>query len=113
MDVAQPIKKGHFIAKNAFLAFLAINDLFLGQPDLSCQFTRFHGLILVFFSKLKIQIFMITMVSRQKLHLPKHMQHSAVHRDAFCQFPFRWIYYCHSSKPTGKETGKMHLCALT
>ena len=33
-----------------------------------------------------------------------------VHRDAFCQFPFRWIYYCHSSKSTGKETGKMHFC---
>ena len=30
-----------------------------------------------------------------------------------CVLPvfFRWIYYCHSSKSTGKETGKMHLCA--
>ena len=35
-----------------------------------------------------------------------------LHRGAFCQFPFRWIYYCHSSKSTGKETGKTHLCAL-
>ena len=35
-----------------------------------------------------------------------------LHRGAFCQFPFRWIYYCHSSKFTGKETGKTHLCAL-
>ena len=35
-----------------------------------------------------------------------------LHRGAFCQFPFRWIYYCHSSKSTGKETEKMHLCAL-
>ena len=25
---------------------------------------------------------------------------------------FRWIYYCHSSKSTEKETGKTHLCAL-
>ena len=33
-------------------------------------------------------------------------------RGAFCQFPFRRIYYCHSSKFIGKETGKMHLCAL-
>ena len=32
--------------------------------------------------------------------------HSLVHRDAFCQFPFRWIYYCHGI------TGKMHLCAV-
>ena len=35
-----------------------------------------------------------------------------VHRGAFCQFLFRWIYYCHSSKSTGKETGKTHLCAV-
>ena len=26
----------------------------------------------------------------------------AVHRGVFCQFLFRWIYYCHSSKSTGK-----------
>ena len=35
-----------------------------------------------------------------------------VHRGAFCQFNFWWIYYCHSSKSTGKETGKSHLCAV-
>ena len=23
-----------------------------------------------------------------------------LHRGTFCQFPFRWIYYCHSSKST-------------
>ena len=36
----------------------------------------------------------------------------AMHRDAFYQFPFRWIYYCHSSKSTRKETVKTHLCAM-
>ena len=36
----------------------------------------------------------------------------AVHRDAFCQSLFHWIYYCHSSKTTGKETVKTHLCTL-
>ena len=35
-----------------------------------------------------------------------------MHRGAFCQFLFRWIYYCHISKSTGKETGKTHFCAL-
>jgi hypothetical protein len=35
----------------------------------------------------------------------------ALQRGAFCQFPFLLIHYCHS-KSTGKETGKMHLCAL-
>ena len=31
-----------------------------------------------------------------------------------CDLPvfFRWIYYCHSSKSTGKKIGKTHLCAL-
>ena len=27
-------------------------------------------------------------------------------------FSFRWIHYCQSSKSTGKETGKMHLCVV-
>ena len=35
-----------------------------------------------------------------------------VHRGAFFQFLFRWIYYCHSNKSTAKETGKTHLCAV-
>ena len=30
----------------------------------------------------------------------------SVHRGAFCQFHYLWIYYCHSSKSTRKETGK-------
>jgi hypothetical protein len=29
-----------------------------------------------------------------------------LHRGVFCQFPLRWIYYCHSSKSTGKEISK-------
>ena len=36
----------------------------------------------------------------------------ALHKGAFFQFSFRWIYYCHSSKSTGKETGKTHLCEM-
>ena len=35
-----------------------------------------------------------------------------LHRDVFCLFPFWWIYYCHSSQSTGKESGKTNLCAL-
>ena len=26
----------------------------------------------------------------------------SVHRGGFCQFPFQWLYYCHSSKLTRK-----------
>ena len=36
----------------------------------------------------------------------------AVHKGAFCQFLFQCIYYCHSSKSTRKETGKMNLYAV-
>ena len=43
---------------------------------------------------------------------PQKLYFGTLHRGAFCQFPFRRIYYCHSSKSTGKETGKTHLCAL-
>ena len=35
-----------------------------------------------------------------------------LHRVTFCHLPFRWIYYCHSSKSIRKETGKTHLCVL-
>ena len=31
-----------------------------------------------------------------------------VHRGAFCQYPFRWIYYY----GTGKKIGKTHVCAV-
>ena len=37
---------------------------------------------------------------------------SLLHRGAFCQFPFRRIYYYGSNKLTGKEIGKTHLCVL-
>ena len=32
-----------------------------------------------------------------------NLQYNTLHRGAFCQFPFRRIYYCHSSKSIGKE----------
>ena len=38
---------------------------------------------------------------------------AGVHRGAFCQFLFRWIYYYDSNKSTGKETGKTHLCGVS
>ena len=48
------------------------------------------------------------------LHLssPFCPQLTTLHKGAFCQFPFRWIYYYGSNESTGKETGKTHLCAL-
>ena len=35
-----------------------------------------------------------------------------LHRGAFYHNPFLWIYYYCSNKSTGKETDKMHLCAV-
>ena len=35
-----------------------------------------------------------------------------LHRGAFCQFLFQWIYYYGSNKSNGKETGKTHLCEV-
>ena len=32
------------------------------------------------------------------------------HRGVFCQFLFRRIFYCLSSKSTAKKTGKKHIC---
>ena len=46
------------------------------------------------------------------MHACKSSIVDPLHRDAFCQFTFRWIYYCYSSKSTGQKTGKTHLCEL-
>ena len=60
-----------------------------------------------------------TMLQNEKLTKKQNLKFQVLflffqplHRGAFCQFPFWWIYYFHSSKSTGKETGKTHLCAL-
>ena len=42
----------------------------------------------------------------------KSIHFKTVHQDAICQFPVRWIYYCHGSESTGKKTGKTHFCAV-
>ena len=51
--------------------------------------------------------FLITDFSLTKVPLFQPM-----HRSAFCQLPFPWIYYWYSTKSTGKESGKMQLCAM-
>ena len=52
------------------------------------------------------------MLSRKLQPLICTITKQALHRGAFCQFPFRWIYFYGSNKSTGKETGKTHLCAM-
>ena len=60
-------------------------------------------------SKAHLGIGQASSVGPETLYLDKF---EALHRGAFCQFPFWWIYYYGSNKSTGKETGKMHLCAV-
>ena len=66
-----------------------------------CHFFLHYGWFFQNLGKEAVRTFMHTTVA------PK------LHRDAFCQFPFLWIYYYGSNKSTGKETGKTHLCAVT
>ena len=40
------------------------------------------------------------------------IQIKPMHRGAICQFPVRWIYYCHSSESTSEKTNKTHLCSV-
>ena len=47
-----------------------------------------------------------------KFHETLLTLYQILQRGPFCQVPFRCIYHCHSSKSTGKETGKTHLCVL-
>ena len=51
-------------------------------------------------------------ISRLGHHFRPLWMATTVHRGAFCQFPFRWIYYYGSNESTGKEIGKTHLCAV-
>ena len=65
-----------------------------------------------FCSHLSYPIFYQSCVKIRKTFTYRKVASSRLHRGAFCQFPFRWIYYCHSSKSTGTETGKTHICAV-
>ena len=38
--------------------------------------------------------------------------HRLLHRGAFCQFSFLYIYYYGRNKSTRKDTGNLHLCPL-
>ena len=55
----------------------------------------------------------VMMVSQGKgLRSLFDLQVQPVHKGAFSQFPFWWIYYFGSNKSTRKETGKTHLCVI-
>ena len=56
-----------------------------------------------------MMMMMIEFYFRSTDILKKRCPYQSAHRRAFCQFPFRWIYYYDSNKSTGKETGKTHL----
>ena len=77
------------------------NALWWNKSKRNCQLWRWFVSSLFFIKYLcSLRIFLRTPHRR------------ALHRGAFCQFPFRWVYYYGSNKSTRKETGKTHLCAL-
>ena len=55
--------------------------------------------------------FICPSLPRVKNKVSSCLRMNHIHKGAFCQFPFLWIYYCHSSKSTGKQTGETHLYA--
>ena len=58
------------------------------------------------------QMWCILLIERSVSGQIRSSYQETLHRGAFCQFPFRWIYYYGSNKSTGKEIGKTHLSAL-
>ena len=82
--------------------------------------TRFHEFLIFeafynFISKTFFDWFLnyeIINFCAQKKCYSKY-QIESVHRGAFCQFPFRSIYYYGSNKSTGNKNGKTHLCAVS
>ena len=68
--------------------------------------------LISFQNALLLERLIFTNASKKYIILSVILFKSAVQRSTFCQFPFQWIYYCHSSKSTGKEIFKTHLCAL-
>ena len=69
------------------------------------QMTSEHNLVIMkIFASMKVILFYQRMYStRAIIILFWLITIHTLHRGAFCQSPFRWIYYCHSSKLTGKE----------
>ena len=65
-----------------------------------------HGKCIVQFTlhiKYMLKIYGSLHMSQWKCNLCSMLdsEDCTVHRGAFCQFPFRWIHYCHISKSTG------------
>ena len=69
------------------------------------------GLVRIYVSKQNKWPYMHARSRPNKLKLKKStcLVHpfGPLHRGAFCQFPFRWIYYCHSCKSTGNFTASL------
>ena len=74
------------------------------------NFTRYSSEIRTM-EESKITKYLVNLqVHNQRIQKRKKNYFTPLHKGAIYQFPHRWIYYWHSSKSTGKETGKTHLC---
>ena len=85
--------------------------------DVMARFDILHVLELLRKVKELLKKLKLTAMTSQQSSLVLSQQKCSVlqgkqkFRDAFCQFPFRLIYYYGSNNSTGKETSKMHLFA--
>jgi hypothetical protein len=97
-------------------------DKFVTRSDATVRYGWFFHQSFDRMPEKQIQVLRIQN-NKFKLLFPIHLRVAKVYifyrilidtlqRGAFCQFSFRWIYYCRSSKSTGKESGKTNLCAL-
>ena len=110
-----PLKRGiHY--QSLALIKCQINHFFLSHNRLACQPARvnWRACTPVVAGGKPTSILLLIPKGRRKWGQGRrgNLPFPPVHRGEFCQFPFWWIYYCHSSKFTGKQTGKTHLCAV-
>ena len=88
------------------LAFLGYASASQPQKPIIFVLSVIHSNSIIFEANMAIMAIILSLSG------PRTVVITPVHRGALFQFLFRWIYYCHSSKSTRKETGKMQLCAV-
>ena len=98
--------------KSRNVGTFCIAEHFKDQMIQNGLFSAFFANKFVLQTQLDLHSALVVFQVLDAIQFEHNIQNLGLHRGAFCQFPFRWIYYCHSSKSTGKKAGKLHLCAL-
>ena len=102
----------HFRGYQSFLIKVSFEHVHNGAnfvcPKLPLHFTKYDALAQRKLGYIFRHALHIRYHQRFGFQLPRSTLATALHKGVFSQFPFRWIYYCHSSKSTKKETGKTY-----